>query len=128
MATEYHRVDCADHLLLNELVLIDRDVPHAGYALHIDILQCATEILGPGDGFADPTRDVEIDIAIGVARQLRAERRIKSNRQLHGHPELTQTRHHVRQDRRTRRVPDQNNGSHSAAFVFGSGFFRERGP
>src|SRR3954451_7263331 len=66
---EHDGPDRADNLLLHDLVLVDRDMSDPRYALHVDILQRAPEVLGPRDRLASTARDVEVDIALGVPCQ-----------------------------------------------------------
>src|ERR1700674_3082157 len=80
--------DGVDHLLLHDLVLVDREVPDTGHRLHVDILQRTAKIPGPRHGLADAAGDVEIDVALSVTRQPGAEHRVEAYRQLDRDPKL----------------------------------------
>ena len=99
-------------------------MPHAYFA-HVDILQRALELLGLRDRCAGSVGDVEVDIAPNTARKAGAEDRIQADRQFDGGAQLIKARHHIGQRRRTRGVPDQNDGPHSPTLVFRRGFVGE---
>src|ERR1700675_1811150 len=123
-AAEGHRIDGVDHLPLHDLALVDREVRHP-YLPYVDILELTMELRGLRNGFAVSVGNVEVDVAPNVSCQAGAEDRIQADRQLDGGAKAIQARHHIGQRRRTRGVPDQNDGPGSSAPVFSRRFVRE---
>src|SRR5882724_123597 len=72
-AAERNGIDGADHPPLNDLVLVDGDVPDARDVLHIDVLQRAPQLPCSRDRLAGAIGDVEIDVTPDTARQAGAK-------------------------------------------------------
>src|SRR5882724_6087872 len=96
-AAERDRIDGADHPPLNDLVLVDGDVPDARDVLHIDILQRAPQLPCSRNGLAVAVTDVEIDVTPDAAGQTGAKHRIQAYRELDGSTKLVEARHHIGQ-------------------------------
>src|SRR6188474_77941 len=77
-------IDLVDHLLLHDLVLVDRHVSNTWHVLHINVLQRALELLGPFDRRACAVGDVEVYIAPYTSLKTGAKYRIQADRQLNG--------------------------------------------
>src|SRR6516165_3564729 len=127
-AADNGSIDGGDDLLLDQLVLVDREVTYAGHPFDIDIFERATEARSLLHARAWSAGDIEVDIASDTAGQVGAEHRVEPDRQLHRNALLIEPRHDVGQAGRTGRMADQDDGLDAPAPVKRGRFVGDRGP